>query len=323
MKTCEAFANQGVEVELVVPKRKNMIKDDPFEYFKVKKNFKITKLRCLDTVRFGWWGFWLEALTFTESVACYLFFKKGLFYTREEFAAVYLRFFGKYVVWEAHTGQRNIFAKLHIWFKSQIVVISNGLKDLYVKLGVSLENILVAPDAVEWESFHLSLTKDEAREKLGWAKDEKIALYAGSLYAWKGTDTLKEAEKHLSGIKVLVISNMPYTEMPLYLKAADVLVLPNSARYEVSRSYTSPMKLFEYMASGTSIVASDLSSIREILDESMAYFFKPDDSKSLAQAIRTVLADSEDAQAKALRAKERVKEYSWKKRAEKILKFIK
>ena len=47
MKTCEAFAELGHEVELILPWRFNPIKEDIFEYYNVKKNFKIKKYRLL------------------------------------------------------------------------------------------------------------------------------------------------------------------------------------------------------------------------------------------------------------------------------------
>ena len=40
MKTCEAFAEQGAEVVLVVPSHRGDIRQDPFEYYRVKRNFK-------------------------------------------------------------------------------------------------------------------------------------------------------------------------------------------------------------------------------------------------------------------------------------------
>ena len=106
----------------------------------------------------------------------------------------------------------------------------------------------------------------------------------------------------------------------MYLRAADVLVLPNSAKKEVSKTYTSPMKLFEYMASSVPIVASDLQSLREVLDDSTCYFFISDNSESLATVITKALKDLQ-APAKAARPHEKVQRYTWGNRAESILKL--
>jgi glycosyltransferase involved in cell wall biosynthesis len=126
----------------------------------------------------------------------------------------------------------------------------------------------------------------------------------------------------LPDVKTLIITSEAQMRIPLYLRAADVLVVPNTAKEDISRLYTSPMKLFEYMASGTPIVASDLPSIREIVDDSIVSFFAPDDPASLAETIGRVLYNYPEAEAKARLARERVKPYSWKRRAEAITHFI-
>jgi len=82
------------------------------------------------------------------------------------------------------------------------------------------------------------------------------------------------------------------------------------------------MKLFEYMASGRPIVASDVPSIKEIVDESMVYFFVADNPRSLKSVIEDALSDEVGSTGRAQKALEKVRSYTWEKRAEKILNHI-
>ena len=72
------------------------------------------------------------------------------------------------------------------------------------------------------------------------------------------------------------------------------------------------------MAAKRPIVASDLPSIREVLNEGNAILVEPDNPKALAQCIKKALT-SDDVSQKAF---EDVQEYTWDKRVKKILKFI-
>jgi len=110
--------------------------------------------------------------------------------------------------------------------------------------------------------------------------------------------------------------------IPKYLAAADVLVLPNTSEEAISRLYTSPLKLFEYMAARRPIVASDLPSVREILNEENAILVRSDNPKALADGIQKVLTNEELSKKLAENAFKEVQRYSWEKRAEKILEFI-
>lgn len=340
VKMCEAFANHGVEVTLLVPRRFNRIKSDPFEYYSVKNNFKIKYVFTIDTVRLGKPGFLLESFLFSISSVLYCLFKDpDNVYSRDELPLYFLSFLGKRFHWESHTFKNSFVSKRVLKFSTKIIVLTKNLKEKY-----NSQNILVSPDAVDLDFFDIRLSKKEARNELGLPVDKRIVLYTGHFYPWKGAHVLRDASKYLSkdivvvfvggtaediaGFKnkakmlqnIIVAGHKLYKDIPKYLKAADVLVLPNSGEEDISRKYTSPMKLFEYMASGRPIIASGLKSIREILNESNSYLIESDNSRLLASTIEEVL--SKDTTKITMKAYEDVKRYTWIKRAESILAFI-
>ena len=346
MEMCQAFSAQGIEVELIVPHRRNSLHEDPFVYHNLPKTFKITKLPSFDLIRFGWAGFWIQQTTFALSAGFYMLGRFDLCYTRDPLIAVLFESLGQKVIWEGHRGETNILIKMLIRMGVPMVMITQGLKKLYVGMGAGPANILVAPDAVDIEKFSNTLTKDESRLKAG-IPEGTVILYTGHLYGWKGAHTLAEAAKLLPEDKVVyfvggtetdlikfreqygqvknirILGKKPHKDIPYFVGSADILVIPNSGKEDISKLYTSPMKLFEYMASGRPIVASNLPSIREIVDESSVCFFESDSAEDLARVIKEALGDMNRAAEKANKALEVVQQYSWDKRARIILDFFK
>jgi len=345
MKMCEAFA-QNNEVEMILPMRFNRIKEDPFRYYGIGKKFRIKKLPCLDLIRFhrylGNFGLWLETATFFFSLCFYLIFKKAdIFYTRDRLLLP-LSAIKRNFIFEAHTFPRNYFLyKFFLRKLKGVVAITQKLKESFIERGLMPDRILTAPDGVDLEKFQISDTKYQIREKLGLPQDRKIALYTGHLYQWKGAQILAEASQYLSenveiylvggteqdirkfksqnsNLEIKVAGHRSHAEIPYWLKAADVLVLPNSGREDISKYWTSPMKLFEYMASERPIVASDLPSIREILNEQNAILVKPDDPQDLCRGINTALGDEVLSSKIADNAFRDVQNYTWQKRVQNI-----
>jgi len=359
MKMCEAFvgannANQSankIDVELVVPRRFNEIKQNSFEYYGIKRNFKITKLPCLDLIPWGLgsFGFYVQQFSFSFAAAAYSLFKKGVvFYSRNILPCFFLGLLGKGFFLELHRLSKK--EKLFYGFvfkRAKGIISTNNFKAEYIKNNykISEEKTLVYPNGFDQSLFDIALDKNSLREQLSLSSDKPIIMYTGHLYGWKGAHVLAQAakivteanfyfiggtdsdladfEKRYSGENLFFLGRKPFYEIPKYQKAADVLVLPNSAESEESRNDTSPIKLFEYMASGRPIVASDLPSIREILNDKNALLVEPGNAESLAKGIKRTLNDFELAEKAAKQALSDVQDYTWEKRARKILDFIK
>lgn len=351
VKMCEAFSSYGLEVELVVPWRFNKIKKSIFKYYGIKENFKIKKIFSLDLIflNIPRIFFWIQSLTFSVSIFFYLLFKKvDIIYSRDSFSLYSLSFLKKNLVLELHTFPKNFYLHKRVFKKSKnIIVITKSLKNALIKENIDKNKILVVPDGVDLEKFDINISKEEARKKLDLPQDKKIILYTGHLYDWKGTQILADASEYLdkdniiifvggtekdikefknknkSKNNILILGYKLYSDIPYYLKSADILVLPNSGKTEISKEWTSPMKMFEYMASKKPIIASDLLSLREVLDENNAYLVKSDDSQELIQGIKRALKNRDFSDKISSQAYRDVQKYSWQKRVENILFFIK
>jgi len=174
-------------------------------------------------------------------------------------------------------------------------------------------------------------------------------LYLGHLYPQKGVDILVSALKYLPDRKLVIVGGnkkediarikklsstlgiekqvvfagcVPHADISKYFENIAVAVIPLTDSVG-QRLFTSPMKLFEYMSAKIPIVASDFPSMREILeDRKTAVLVEPENPKALAEGIEKVLTDREFARKIVEQAYEKVKDFTWKNRAEKIIRFI-
>lgn len=354
MEMCSSFAQNGLDVLLVVPNRRNQIKEDPFDFYQVKRDFKIKKLPTVDIGSSSYLSFILTTLSFFFSLFFFLFLKKRgdvVLYTRGEVGIALANLFpSKNFFWETHSKADNMSRYERVIKKAHGVISVTKYygEELIKDFGLDREKLLVAPDAADVDKFDIDISKIDAQKKLGLPIGKTVVLYKGHLYERKGAHTLAQAaaflrdtdiicvfiggtEEDVASFKekfgnednVLILGNRPRQETPFYQKASDILVIPNSAKEDNSVFYTSPIKLFSYMAGRLPIVASDLPSLREILNEENAIFFKPDDPTDLALKIREILSDPARGERIAERAFLDVQEHTWVKRGNRIIHFMK
>ncbi len=348
MKTCEALAAEGITVTLAVAQRRNEITLDPFEYYEVRRLFTLRALPSFDTVRYGKVGFWLQRISYVLSACVYaLFARADVLYSRDIFLCAVLGAVGFRVVYEDHEPLKNhgIYTILLRRIPHKVLVAAH-LKTLYETLGISLRSTVVAPNGTDLEEFErIPSDRTVWSREYGISVEQKIVLYTGHMYPWKGTSTLFESAQHLSHDVTIVcvggnrearkaaekyirdralpricfIDFAPHAKVVQLLKSADVLVLPNTAQETRSRSYTTPLKLFEYMASGVPIVASRIPSFGPYLEEGKnALLCDPDSSQDLARAILATITDPSEGKKRAAQAFLLVQEYSWRARARRI-----
>jgi glycosyltransferase involved in cell wall biosynthesis len=170
--------------------------------------------------------------------------------------------------------------------------------------------------------------------------------YAGHLYPWKGVDLVIEAVAALPDTRALIVGGhdkepdlarvkafaaqldcasrvtftglIPPADVAARLRECDVLTLPNPAS-AISSAFTSPLKLFEYMASGRPIVASDLPAIREVLrHEDNALLVQPGDPQALVAGIARIKDDAALGRRLADQARSDVRDFTWARRAERL-----
>ncbi|MBI2587684.1 glycosyltransferase family 4 protein [Candidatus Azambacteria bacterium] len=304
----------------------------PFAFTASKEAFRWSSFASL----LGSLAWKLQAWLFQRAARRWLLHQSAeIYYFRESLEAVASPYPEKTVL-EVHTWYPG--TKRHLRRLKGVrlfLPITKALAEELEGLGISKEKILVAPDGVDLRVFEHLTARDDARVELNLPQKKFLVLYAGNLFRWKGvyTDTLvvfvggspSELNQFNEFLRLRGITNVsalgwkPPKEIPKYLAAADVLVLPNSAKEPIGARYTSPLKLFEYMAAGRPIVASDVPAIREILDETTAYLVSPDDPAALAKGILQALADPAGAGKKAEVASRRVQQYSWTERSRRIV----
>lgn len=349
-KMCEAFVEQGVSVELVVPSR-GSDRRTLREFYDLRVDVPMTRLWIPDWYG-GRIGFVLGSFIFAVRYFLHLRARKlrgesFVIYTTDidQFSFFLIPFLGAPYAVEMHDAKRTRWQFRLLFSRARCVIAVNAIikEELAAVFGIPQEKIAVWPNGYDAHFFAAPEEKDTARTALGLLPDKKIALYAGRAYSWKGLETIVAAARLLPDVLFYFVGGTAdelsamgamrdqpanficagqkhIREIPRWLWAADVLLVSGTAKDAYSYRHTSPMKLFEYIASGRPIVASQTPAIGAAVSGEEVFFCRPDNAADMAERIRWVCTHPLEAREKAARAAARAA--SWDSRAAGIGRFI-
>jgi len=363
MNTCAAFARlPGLKVKLIIFRNRSFSPGglaDVWPFYRLAPNFEIEFIPALPgilgriSVLKKFFGLIQLALRLRRE-----FCRRQddfVIYSRHPKLAHLVRRLAARVKNPVYKGY---FCELHHLFPGKvgprlfqgIVAISGSLEEDLRRSdrAVSLPPVLVAHDGVNLEKYRADVDSQEARRRLGLPLDKTIIAYTGRLIRGKGVETLISAFAGLKNrdrlllllvgqvyspiyagsVAKLALENVRFTgfippgQVHEFQLCADILVLPSGQDLAYAR-YTSPIKLFEYMASGKPLVASALAGITEVIrDGENGLLFPPSDSGALAQAMQYLLDHPAKARQLADRARQDAALYTWGQRAVRIHRFI-
>lgn len=364
MKMAQAFYQLSNEVEVVssfnLPDLFWQFRiKDLWAHYGIDKNIKVKFIKSLTLCTFSWRI--SNSKIFCKKAAQYAVESKlDLAYCRSYLIPYYCVKLGINTVIETHTTNYDHPDLKKIYTIAQednfkaLITINEKIKKEHIKRGIPEEKILVLEDGVDLEQFDLLDDRYYWRKELKLPVEKKIVMYCGHLYEDKGIEHILLAAQRFQTKKdigfVLVggrnkeikkwkryiiknrINNVHFTgfvnnlDVPKYLKAADVLVMPYKTDMKIKVMdihTTSPLKLFEYMASKRPIISTNIPTIAKVLENNQsALLAEPNNIAQLSEYIHKLINDDGSAKRLAGNAYKLCRKFEWKERARLILEHI-
>lgn len=232
----------------------------------------------------------------------------------------------------------------------KVVVVSNALRDALVDMGISSDKIILNPNGVNPQIFRPDICGDDIRIRYNIDKNKIVVGFVSTFTYWHGTLILMKVieravkENHqlhffLIGkgdlfdvVKniirrkklwehVTLVGEVSHKEIPKYLATCEILVSPHIPIKGFKRFFGSPTKLFEYMAMGKGIVASNLGQIGEVLKHNHnALLTEPQNIEQIVRCILKLANDRDLRNRLGRQAREDiVRNYTWQRNAERVI----
>ena len=211
-----------------------------------------------------------------------------------------------------------------------IICVSQENRDYCVeRLGVPDERITLLPNAADTTRVY-PRDRESMRYKFGLPAERPIVVFVGHFQNDKGPQRVMDAISHLpevgavflgsgsqtpDGSQVLFAGKVPHAEIPEWLSAADLFILPTLVE-------ASSNAIGEAMACGLPIVSSDIPSVRAMVGDAAATLVDPTDEAVLGRAIEDLLGSPERRRQMSASGLERARSYTLQHRADLILDWL-
>ena len=352
LNTLAALSRRGVDVTLYLPKdtfRKDASAETLQSYYQVSGEFKVKRLRST-----------FPSPRVFEKIGHAV--RAGLGIGASEYDVVYTRnapalvaglLSGLPMVYETYRPwpeQIKALRPVFRWAMSQKNFIggvfhSEFAMKTYTALGVDPSLLTVVHNGFDPSRFSADPGVHAARQTIGLDRSGVVAAYTGRVNVNKGLGAVLDlADRHqdvtfmivgsegegeiekraVSQSNVVIYPWASYDQLPHFLFAADILMIPPSqGPLKTVGNTVLPMKLFQYLAAGRAIYAPDAPDTAELLTHGKnAWLVTPDDGEAASRAL-SQLVDQEDLRAMlGLNSRDMSQGLTWDGRAENILKFL-
>ena len=230
-----------------------------------------------------------------------------------------------------------------------VIVISDVLKKYYVEAGIPAEKMHVIANAADPQKFRPAPKDRELAEKYGLA-NKTVVGWIGSLVGWSGIESLTDAARHIlqtrpnvclmmvgggknqeffreqlqtgdHADRVILPGTVPHSDVPRYLSCMDVVLAPYP---KLDFWYASSMKIFEYMSTGKTVLATDVGQVGEIIEDGVnGFLFDPDKNGELRQKIVTLVDSPEARQRVGAQARRDIEQkWNWDNNAKMMIEIF-
>lgn len=195
-----------------------------------------------------------------------------------------------------------------------LIAVNKTIRDYLIEEGLPESKVAVVENGIDGEVFHPGVDGTALRQQVGFAPQDVVIVFVGSFQPYHRVDLLLKAFAQLPedtpgrlllvgegretpeakaiaeqlGLmpRVVFAGRVPYEQVPAYVAAGDIAIMP------ATNEYGNPMKVYEYMALGKAVVAPNQKTITEIVTHDQdVYLFAQEDILDMRDALQRLIED--------------------------------